>query len=101
MDNNLISNFSQIIVADLEKKVQKLQEDLTLSYKRNSDNATTMLELNQHVKVLEEDLKNKDVEYVSISFGNLYRPESKIGRQDYQKVSNTSKNLRMTCKKKT
>ena len=57
-------DFSQIIVAELEKKVQKLQEDLTLSYKRNSDNATTMLELNQQVKVLEEDVKNKEVEYV-------------------------------------
>lgn len=49
-------------ILELEKKIQKLQEDLTASYKRNSDNATSMLQLNQHVKELEDENKAKEIE---------------------------------------
>lgn len=50
-------------IAELEKKIQRLQEELTSSYKRNSDNATTLIELNQRSKEIQEENKTKELEY--------------------------------------
>eukprot|EP01119_Soliformovum_irregulare_P006508 TRINITY_DN1859_c1_g3_i4.p1 TRINITY_DN1859_c1_g3~~TRINITY_DN1859_c1_g3_i4.p1 ORF type:complete len:517 (-),score=137.73 TRINITY_DN1859_c1_g3_i4:185-1735(-) len=49
-------------VAELEKKLHKMQEDLTASYKRNSDNATHLLQLNAQLKNIEDDNKSKESE---------------------------------------
>lgn len=44
-------------VPELERKIQKLQEELTMSYKRNSENATVVLDLTKQARSLEEELK--------------------------------------------
>jgi len=47
---------------ELETKVQKLQDELTMSYKRNSDNAQMMIEINRRMKEIEEDSAKKIAE---------------------------------------
>lgn len=47
---------------ELETKFQKLQEELTVSYKRNSDNAQLMLDLTKKAKNAEEELSKKEGE---------------------------------------
>jgi autophagy-related protein 16 len=42
-----------------EEKLLKLQDELTNSYKRNAENATAMIEMNQNIKELKEKLKSK------------------------------------------
>jgi autophagy-related protein 16 len=40
---------------ELDAKVQKLQEELTVSYKRNSDNASRMVEIQREMKEVKEE----------------------------------------------
>jgi len=89
-NTDLQKKFSSIVVesdprtiSELEKKIMKLQEELTSSYKRNSDNATTLLDLNQQLKELQEDNKSKELEIEEWKQNILILEEKKqeIGRR--------------------
>ena len=47
----------------MQQKVQQLQEELTASYKRNSENAHQMLEISQQMQRAQEELNKKVDEY--------------------------------------
>ncbi|PRP75660.1 hypothetical protein PROFUN_15626 [Planoprotostelium fungivorum] len=53
---------SLLAIPEMEKKIQSLQEELTNSYKRNSENATMILDMNKEVKVMSDDIKHKEIE---------------------------------------
>ena len=74
-------------VVELEKKISKLQEELTASYKRNSDNATSLLELNQQNKEMQEDLKIKEAEI-------------ELWKNKYNAVDEKCKNVELESKDK-
>ena len=76
------------VVSELEKKIQRLQEELTASYKRNSDNATTLLDLNAQVKDMQDEMKSKDNEYVFQIIQILTNPESNLGNPNLMELKN-------------
>eukprot|EP01114_Cavostelium_apophysatum_P017663 TRINITY_DN5303_c0_g1_i1.p1 TRINITY_DN5303_c0_g1~~TRINITY_DN5303_c0_g1_i1.p1 ORF type:complete len:550 (+),score=120.92 TRINITY_DN5303_c0_g1_i1:166-1815(+) len=49
-------------ITDLEAKIQQMQEELTSSYKRNSDNSTAILDQTKKIRQLEEDNRHKEME---------------------------------------
>ncbi|EGG15547.1 autophagy protein 16 [Cavenderia fasciculata] len=49
-------------IEELENKIYKLQEDLTSSYKRSADNASSLLSLTDKNKDLQNELISKDIE---------------------------------------
>ena len=49
---------------DMDAKVLKLQEELTVSYKRNSDNAQRMVEIQREMKETQEENVKRETEYV-------------------------------------
>ncbi|KAM9981122.1 hypothetical protein ACTFIY_003438 [Dictyostelium cf. discoideum] len=49
-------------IEEMEQKLFKLQEDLTNSYKRNADNASSILLLNDKNKDLQNELMSKEIE---------------------------------------
>lgn len=53
---------SRKVVVELESRLQRTQEELTLSYKRNAENAQLMLDLNKSVKEFEDTVAKKDEE---------------------------------------
>jgi hypothetical protein len=48
----------------MDAKMLKLQEELTVSYKRNSDNAQRMVEIQREMKEVQEDNDKREAEYV-------------------------------------
>ncbi|KAN0035096.1 hypothetical protein ACTA71_004352 [Dictyostelium dimigraforme] len=59
--SNRVSGMGSTI-EEMEQKLFKLQEDLTNSYKRNADNASSILLLNDKNKDLQNELMSKEVE---------------------------------------
>lgn len=49
---------------ELDSRLQRTQEELTLSYKRTAENTQHLLDLNKQVKELEDNVSKKDAEYV-------------------------------------
>ncbi|EFA82370.1 autophagy protein 16 [Heterostelium album PN500] len=49
-------------IEELENKIYKLQEDLTLSYKTSADNASSLLSLNDKNKDLQNEMVSKEIE---------------------------------------
>ncbi|GAM24423.1 hypothetical protein SAMD00019534_075980 [Acytostelium subglobosum LB1] len=49
-------------IEELESKMYKMQEDLTMSYKRNAETASQMLSLTDRNKNLQDELLSKDIE---------------------------------------
>lgn len=48
----------------MDAKLMKLQEELTVSYKRNSENSQRMVEIQREMKETQEENVKREAEYV-------------------------------------
>eukprot|EP01112_Ceratiomyxa_fruticulosa_P022729 TRINITY_DN8424_c0_g1_i2.p1 TRINITY_DN8424_c0_g1~~TRINITY_DN8424_c0_g1_i2.p1 ORF type:complete len:566 (-),score=101.35 TRINITY_DN8424_c0_g1_i2:70-1767(-) len=71
---------SRAQIAELELKLQKQQEELTASYKRSSENAQFLLDLNQKLKTLQDELRNKEDEI------NMWKTKEKYHEEQSKKL---------------
>eukprot|EP01133_Synstelium_polycarpum_P007990 gene7990-9385_t len=69
-------------IEELENKLFKLQEDLTMSYKRSADNASSLLSLTDKNKDLQNELVSKDIELERVR-GMLTSSEDNYKKLEY------------------
>ncbi|KYQ92914.1 autophagy protein 16 [Tieghemostelium lacteum] len=60
--SSMVGSGNKEHISDLESKLYKLQEDLTNSYKKNADHASSLLKINDEKKDLQNELQSKDIE---------------------------------------
>ena len=69
---------------EMDAKILKLQEELSVSYKRNADNSQRMVDIQREMKETQEENVKREAEYATVSgamSGVMSRVMSRVMRE--------------------